>query len=158
MATIHLNIYTYNPNSIRAHCRFLSWCWDDSVSVQEPKKFAQSEQTVSVANAQSIINSLLLSFPWSNHSTQQHWNPASSCLDQWLLLLLLPLWEKHKLPKRRTHKYLRPQPVGASGPVALYGPTRQEELYKSSWAWRKGTHDLTALFFLLVFCLSLFGF
>lgn len=102
------------------------------------RKFAQSEQTVSVANTLSIINNLLLSFPWSNHSTQQHWNPASSSLDQWLVLLLLPLWEKTRTPKE-THSQI-PQSVGASGPVWLCGAARQEELYKlyKSCAWSKG--------------------
>lgn len=119
-------------------------------------KVAQSKQAVSVANTQSIINSLMLSFPRSNHSTQQHWNPASSCKDQWLLLLLLPLWEKHKLPKRRTHKYLRPQTVVASGLVALYGPTLQEGLYKSLCAWSEGTTWPDSVVFCLFFVFHFF--
>lgn len=85
----------------------------------------ESKQAVSVANTQSIINSLLLSFPWSNHSTQQQWIPGSRSLDQWLLLLLLPLWEKPQSPKE-THSQI-PQTVGASGPVWLNGPAPQEK-------------------------------
>lgn len=108
----------------------------------------ESKQAVSVANTQSIINSLLLSFPWSNHSTQQQWIPGSRSLDQWLLLLLLPLWENHKVLKRHTHKYLRQwEQVDLFDLMDLHLKRNQVILCPQSW-----THDLTAFFAFLLFC------
>lgn len=66
---------------------------------RNPGNFSQGEQTYSEANTPSIINSLALSFPRGNHSTQQtETEPAARDL-----LLLLPRGKDDKLAK--THKY-----------------------------------------------------
>lgn len=49
------------------HSEFVAFFTDAAITPYNPnkypRKFAQSEQNASVANTQSIINSLLLSFP-----------------------------------------------------------------------------------------------
>lgn len=86
---------------------------------KNPGNFTQSEQTVSVANTPSIINSLVLSFPWSNHSTQHTETqpvppePAAAAL-----------WERLQARKDE-HTNIPTVTVGASGPVWLFEPARK---------------------------------
>lgn len=67
---------------------------------RNPGNFTQCKQTYCVANTPSIINKLVLSFPWGNHSTQQtETQPAA-----WDLLLL-PCGKDYKFTKAHTYHW-----------------------------------------------------
>lgn len=84
--------------------------------------FTQSEQTVSVATTPSIINSLVLSFPWSNHSTQ-HAETQPVAPDP----VAAALWERLQACKDE-YTHIPTVTVGASGPVWLCEPARKRNI------------------------------